>query len=152
AAAGLGAGGAVGVGADRMAGRVAGAGLVALGAELGAQGQGVVGVVADEATAEVEVRQGLGEAVVADAEAGGAVRAQRGSERVGQAEGEVVGAVVEAGVVVPLAQLAARAGDQGHVQVLAHRNRAEAVRIDLLPVGRALGIAVVVGAFGIALV
>src|SRR5690606_4050070 len=55
AAAGLGAGGAVGVGADRMAGRVAGAGLVALGAELGAQGEGVVGVAADEATAEVEV-------------------------------------------------------------------------------------------------
>jgi len=112
----------------------------------------VVRTGAGEAAAEVQVGQGLGEAVVGHAEAGGAVRTQRGVERFAQPVGELVGTMVEAGVVVPGAEAAAHAGHQADVEVLADRNRAVAVWIHLRPVGLAFRVTVVVGALGIALV
>ncbi len=105
-----------------------------------------------EHAADVEIEQRLPELVVAGAETGRAGRAQRGVERIAQPIGESVAAVVQAGVVVPFAPLAAQAGDHGGVAVLAQRQRAIAVRVDLLPVGHAVRVAEVVGAFGIALV
>jgi len=107
---------------------------------------------AHEDAAYIEVGHGLLERVIAGLEAGGAGRAERGVERIAQTVGEFVAAVVEAGVVVPLAPLAARTGHQLHVEVLAFGDGAVAVRVELLPVGFAVGIAEVVGAFGIALV
>ncbi|KAG0941864.1 hypothetical protein G6F31_014956 [Rhizopus arrhizus] len=68
------------------------------------------------------------------------------------AVGEVVLAVIQAAVIAPLAPLAAHAGHGLHVAVLALGDRPVAVRIDLLPVGIAIGVAEVVRAFGIALV
>src|SRR5690606_15117665 len=151
AAAGLRAGRAVAVRADGIAGRVAGAGPVTLDPVLGTDGEGVRGLATVEAADQVEIGQGLREGVVAGLEPGGAGRAERAVDRVAQAVGEFVAAVVHAAVHVPAAERCAHAGDEGGVEVLADRDRAESVRVDLRPVGAALGIAEVVGAFGVAL-
>ncbi len=148
AAAGLRAGRAIGVGAGRVGSRITGAGLVVLATEFDAGGERMRA----EYPADVEIEQRLPELVIAGAETGRAGRTERSVERVLQAIGERVAAVIEAGVVVPLAPLAAQAGDRGGVAVLAQRQRAVAIRIDLLPVGDAVRVAEVVGALGVALV
>ncbi|MNM79302.1 hypothetical protein D3C81_912290 [compost metagenome] len=105
-----------------------------------------------EDAAHVEVDHGLVEAEIAGLEAGRAARAKRSVERIAQTEGELIAAVVEAGVVVPVTPRTARTGNQLHVEVFAFGNRAVAVGIQLLPVRLAIGVTEVVGAFGIALV
>ncbi|KAG1267188.1 hypothetical protein G6F65_013951 [Rhizopus arrhizus] len=153
AATGLRTGRAVGVRAGGVAGRVTRTGLVALVACFHAKAQRVADAVAlGEYTAQVEVAHRLRVLVIGGLEAGRAGRAQRGVERITQAVGEVVLAVIQAAVIAPLAPLAAHAGHGLHVAVLALGDRPVAVRIDLLPVGIAIGVAEVVRAFGIALV
>ena len=118
-----------------------------------AQAQAVGDVVAlGEHAAEIEVRHRQFIAVITGLEPGRAGRAQRGVERVAQAVGEGVDAVIQARVVVPLAPLALRTGHGLHVAVLALGDRAVAVRVDLRPVGVAVRVAEVVRAFAVALV
>ncbi len=150
--AGLRAGRAVGVRAGCVAGRVAGPGLVVVAAGFQAQTQAVTVVALGEHPAQVEVAHGQFIAVIAGLERGRTGGTQRGIERIAQAVGEGVEAVVQAGVVIPFTPLALRTGHGLHVAVLAFGNRAVAVRIELGPVGVAVGVAEVVRTFTVALV
>ena len=148
ATAGLGTGRPVGVGPSGVGRGVARAGAVALVTELQPGGEGVLA----EHAAQIKVAQGLLEPVVSGLEAGGAGGTERRVQRVGQAKAEIVDAVVETGVIVPVAPLTAYAGDRREIAVLAFGDRTVAIRVDLAPVVAAIGIAEVVRTFRVALV